>query len=44
MCIRDSTCSVEINDDDLLMEKFASISQIIKTMTKYEEGASNNEV
>lgn len=40
----ENTCSVEINDDDLLMEKFASISQIIKTMTKYEEGASNNEV
>lgn len=36
--------SIEIEDDDLLMERFASINQIIKTMEKYKEGVSNNEV
>lgn len=40
----ETTYSMEIYDDDLLMEKFASINQIIKTMEKYEEGVSNNEV
>jgi len=40
----EATYSMEIDDDDLLMEKFASINQIIKTMEKYPEGVSNNEV
>lgn len=40
----ETTYSMEINDDDLLMEKFASINQIIKTMDKYEIGVINNEV
>lgn len=32
----ETTYSMEINDDDLLMEKFVSINQIIKTMDKYD--------
>jgi acyl carrier protein len=40
----ENTYSIEINDDDLLMERFSSINQIMITMEKYEEGANSNEI